>query len=82
MVKVLCLSEVHQVLVICKDLDRERGPMEVMSLGFQGTDDDKELPVIDVIVSLCWDERLGEVEAGVPVSIGVGLEEDSTRDIL
>ena len=50
MVKVLCLSEVHQVLVICKDLDRERGPMEVMSLGFQGTDDCEEFLVVDVIV--------------------------------
>ena len=79
MVDVLGLMEVYQVLVICEDLDREGGTMEIMSPGFQGVDDGKELSVIDVIIAFCWDERLGEVGAGVPIAIGVGLEEDGQR---
>ena len=35
MVEVLHLSEVCQVLVVGEDLDRERGSMEVVSLGLQ-----------------------------------------------
>ena len=55
------MMEVHQVLVVCEDLDREKGSMEVVSLGFQGMDDYKEFTVIDVIISFDGDERLGEV---------------------
>ena len=35
--------------------------------------------VIDVIVSFCRGEQLGEIGAWVPVSIGVGLEKDCAR---
>ena len=56
MVEVLGLMEVHQVLVISEDLDEEEGSMEVMPPGLQGTDDYKELLVINVIVSFCRDE--------------------------
>ena len=52
-----------------------------MSPGLQGTDDCKEFSVIDVIVTFCWDERLREIRAGVPIAIGVGLEEDGARGI-
>ena len=68
-VKVLCLMEVCQVLVICEDLDGEGGSVEIMSLGLQGMDDCKKLLVIDVVVSFCWDERLREIGAGVPVAV-------------
>ena len=55
-VEVLGLTEVCQVLVICKDLDRKRGTMEVMPPGLQGVDDGEEFPVIDVVVLLCGDK--------------------------
>ena len=68
-VQVLGLTEVCQVLVICKDLDREGEAMEIMSPGFQGTDDCEKLSVVDIIVSFCRDERLREVGARVPVAV-------------
>ena len=55
-VKILDLTEVCQVLVVSKDLDGEGGSMKVVPPGFQGTDDGKELTVIDVVVSLSWNE--------------------------
>ena len=55
-VEVLCLTEVCQVLVICKDLNGKEETVEVMPLEFQGTDDCKELPVVDVVVSFSGDE--------------------------
>ena len=55
-VEVLCLTEVCQVLVICEDLDGEWGSVEVVPPGFQGTDNGKEFPVVDVVVSFCRDE--------------------------
>ena len=56
MVKILGLTEIRQVLVVSEDLDGKRGSMEIVSPRLQGTDSGKEFPVIDVIVSLCWDE--------------------------
>ena len=56
MVEVLCLMEVHQVLVICKDLDGKREAVEIVPPGFQSTDDCKELSVVDVVVLFGWDE--------------------------
>ena len=61
--------EVGEVLMVSKDLYREWGSMEVMSPGFQGADNSEEFSVIDVIVSFCWREQLGEVGAGVPFAI-------------
>ena len=76
------MTEVRQVLVICKDLDGKQGSVEIMSPGFQSTDNGKELPVVDIVVPLCGDERLREVRARVPVVIRIGLEEDGARGIL
>ena len=81
-VEVLCLMEVHQVLMICEDLDGEVGAMEVVPPRLQGVDDCEELSVVNVVVLFCWDEQLGEVEAGMPIAIGVSLEEDGARGIL
>ena len=55
-VEVLGLMEVCQVLVICEDLDRKGGSMEVVSPGLQDVDDGEELSVIDIVISFCWDE--------------------------
>ena len=57
-VEVLCLMEVHQVLVVCEDLDGKRGTMEIMPPGFQGTDDCEDFSVVDIVIALCRDERL------------------------
>ena len=77
-VKILSLTEVRQVLVVGEDLDGEGRSMEVVSPRLQGVDDCKECLVIDVIILFSRDEQLGEVGAGVPVTVGVGLKEDGT----
>ena len=82
MVEVLGLTEVHQVLVVGEDLDGEGRAMEIMSPRLQGMDDDKQLLIIDVVVSFGGDERLQEVGARVPVVIRVSLEEDRARGVL
>ena len=75
-VEVLCLTEIRQVLVVRKDLYGERGAVEVVSPGLQGADDSEEFSVVDIVVSFRRDERLREVGVGVPVAVGIGLEED------
>ena len=74
----LGLSEVGKVLMVGEDLNWERGAVEVVSPGFEGVDDGKEFTIIDAIILFCLEEQLREVGTGMPVSIGVGLEEDST----
>ena len=72
----LGLAEVGEVLVVGKDLHRERGAMEVMAPGLQGANDSEEFVIIDIVVTLSRGEGLREVGAGVPIAIGVGLEKD------
>ena len=48
----LGLTEVGEVLVVGKDLDRKGGAMEVVPPRLQGTDDGKEFTAIDVLVLL------------------------------
>jgi len=64
--------------MVGEDLNWERGAMEVVSPGFEGVDDGKEFTIIDIVVSFCLGERLREVGTGVPVSVGVCLEENSS----
>ena len=64
--------------MVSEDLDGEWGAIEVVSPGLQGTDDCEELLVIDVIVLFSRDEQLGEVGTGMPIAIGICLEEDGT----
>ena len=61
--------EVHQVLVVCEDLDREEGVVEIMSPGLQGMDDGKEFLVVDIVNLFCWGEQLREVRTGVSVTV-------------
>ena len=75
----LGLAEIREVLVISEDLNWKGGAMEVVSPRLQGMDDSEEFAVVDVIISFCRGERLGEVGAWVPVPIGIGLEKDGTR---
>ena len=81
MIEVLGGTEVGEILVVCKDLYGKWGPMEVVSPGFQGTDDGEEFSVIDVVVSFRRRERLGEIGAGMPVTVGISLEEDGSGGI-
>ena len=67
--------------MVGENMDREGGSVEVVLPGFQGVDDSEEFLVIDVIVSFCWREQLGEVRAGMPIAIRVGVEQDGTRGI-
>ena len=69
MVQVLGLTEVCQVLVVCKDLDGEGGSVKIVSPGFQSVDDCEEFSVVDVIVSFSRDERLREVGTGMPITV-------------
>jgi len=64
--------------VVSKDLNRKWGAVEVVSPGSKGADDCKEFSIIDVVISFRLGERLREVGAGMPVSVGVSLEEDSS----
>ena len=74
-------TEVGKVLVVGEDLDGKWGSVEVVSPGFQGSDDGKEFPIIDVIVSFCWREQLGEIGARVPIAVRISLQEDGARGI-
>ena len=73
MVKGLGGTEVGEVLMVGEDLDGKWGSVEVMSLGFQSSDDNKEFFVIDIVVSFHWREQLGEVRAGMPFAVRVSF---------
>ena len=53
-----------------------------MMPGMETADDGKKFLAIDVIIVLGRGEQLGEVGAGVPVSIGVSLQEDTSGGVL
>jgi hypothetical protein len=77
----LWLMEVHKVFVIGKHLDGKWGSMEIVTPGFKGSDDSEQFSVIDVIVPLSWAKGLREVGAGMPITVGVSLEEDGAQDV-
>ena len=68
-VEVLGLMGVCQIFVICEDLDWKEKVMEIISPRLQGADDCKKLSVIDVVIIFHGDKQLGEVRAGMPVTI-------------
>ena len=47
--------------MISENLDGKGGTVEVISPGFEGTDDSKELVIVDVIISFRWREGLKKV---------------------
>ena len=55
--------------MIGENLDEEGGTVEVMSPGFEGTDNCQEFSVIDIIVLFHWGEGLREVRTGMPFAI-------------
>ena len=72
-VKPLGRAEEGQVLMISKDLDGKWGTVEVMAPRFESTNNSEEFAIVDIIVSFCGRERLGEIRARMPVSISIGL---------
>ena len=80
-VECLGLAEIGKVLVVSEDLHRKGRAMKIVAPGFQGADNSKEFMVIDVVVPLSGGEGLQEVGAGMPIAIGVGLEEDGARRV-
>ena len=65
----LRFAEVGQIFVVRENLDWERGTMEIVPPGFESTDDSEEFSVINIVISFCWREGLGEVGAGVPFAV-------------
>ena len=57
-VKRLGLAEVGKVLVVGEDLYGEGGTVEIVTPGFQGTNDGEEFAIIDVVVPFCGGKGL------------------------
>ena len=79
MVERLGFLEVGKILVVGEDLYREGGTMEIVAPRFQGANDGKEFAVIDIVVPFGGGEGLQQVGAGVPIAVGVSLEENGAR---
>ena len=58
-IQIVGLSEVSQVFVVRKDLDRGGGTEEVVAPGVEGSHHSKQLLVVDIIVVFCRAKRLG-----------------------
>lgn len=74
--------EICQICVVDTNLNWERGTLEVVTPGAESMDNHKEFSIVDIIDSFGKGEQLGEVGAGVPVSIGVSLQEDTSGGVL
>ena len=62
------ILEVGQVLMVGEDGDRMWGALQVLFPFAQSKDDGEKLSIIDVIVSFCCREGLGEVCAEMKVT--------------
>ena len=49
-------TEEGKVFMICENLDGKGRSMEVMTSGFESTDNGKEFPIVNVVIVLCWGE--------------------------
>ena len=49
-------TEEGKVFMICENLDGKGRSMEVMTSGFESTDNGKEFPIVNVIIALPWGE--------------------------
>ena len=72
-VEVVGLAEVGQVFMISEDLNWSGRAEEVMAPGIKYSHDNKQLPIIDVIIPFGRAKHLGKVGARVPVTIDVFL---------
>ena len=62
------ILEVGQVLMVGEDGDRMWGALQVLFPFAQSKDDGEKLLIIDIIVSFCCREGLGEVCTGMKVT--------------
>ncbi|KAG6899325.1 hypothetical protein C0993_011202 [Termitomyces sp. T159_Od127] len=81
--ELLGFGEVLQVVVVQVDLDAVQSALEVGLLLLEGFDNGKELLVIDVVVELCGNHRVG-VESNRPelVTAGVLLREYTSNGVV
>ena len=66
---------------LVKDLDRERGTVEIPLSSFESMNDNEEFMVINIIVTFCGRERLGEVGIKIPFSIEISLKKNGIQCI-
>jgi hypothetical protein len=64
--------------VVSENDYRVRVSSKKVSPSFGRTNDGEEFTIVDLIVTLCWSQTLGEVATGVVDSIFIGLEEDAS----
>ena len=69
--------EISQVLMVSKESDGMGSSLELMSPMVEGTNDGKQLMIIDVVIPFGWDESLRKVHTGVKIAILVPLHEGS-----
>jgi len=81
-IQVLGAAEEGEVFVICEDLDGKRGSPKVLTPCLEGTNDSEQFAIVDVVIALRRDERLGEVRTRVPVSVRVGLEKNCSSSVV
>ena len=55
--------------MIGENLDGEGETVEVVSPGFEGTDDCQEFSIIHIVILFCWGEGLREVRTRVPFAV-------------
>ena len=77
-IEVLGLAEVSKVLMVSEDLNRGGGALKVMPPSFQSVDDGEEFPIKDIIISFNGVEGLREVRTGMPIPVGISLEENGS----
>ena len=64
--------------MIGDDSDRMRSSLDVLFPFVQCEDDGKEFPIIDVVVLFRRNKSLGEIGAGMGITIEIILEENSS----
>ena len=55
--------------MIGENLNGKGGTMEVVSPGFEGTDDCQEFSIVDIVIPFRWGEGLREVRTRVPFTV-------------
>ena len=64
--------------MISDNRDRIGGSLQIMFPFRESKDNSKKFPIIDIIVTFCWQEDFEEVDTRVKIPIGVLLHEYST----
>ena len=73
--KFVRIFDIGEIFMISDNRDRVGGSLQGMFPFGESKDNSKKFPVIDIIVTFCWQEGFGEVSARVKIPIGVLLHE-------